>query len=83
MKNQDRLLISLEDKLFPSTITKVVEIEEGLIVCVCGADGKVPLQMPYFITESGDISGYDMRDKESRKQFYNGNVIFQDLDKTV
>ena len=72
-------VITANQKRFPQfTITKVVDVGNFCIVFVCDDEGCPPLQMPYKVTESGEVSGYDMFDEKLRAAYAAGKVIYLD-----
>lgn len=72
-------VITANQKRFPQfTITKVVDVGNFCIVFVCDDEGCPPLQMPYKVTESGEVSGYDMFDEKLRSAYAAGKVIYLD-----
>ena len=74
----EKLMIEFEEKIFPNTITKVVDVGDCYVVCVCGIDGLPPLHMPYAVSKNGDVSGYNLLDKEKERKFLNGKVLYED-----
>ena len=74
----DDLMIQLEEELFPSTITRVVDTGECFVVFVCGPDGYPPLQMPYAVSQDGKITAYDLSDEELKRKHDEGRVLYTD-----
>ena len=72
-------VIKANREKFPQlTITKVVDVGDACVVFVCCDDGCPPFQMPYKVSENGDVSSYDMFNEKLRAVCESGKVIYRD-----